>query len=222
MTEVWIGDLRAVGAEVCEVCRWLHARNLLAAADGNLSVRLADGRIAITPAGVSKARLLPDQMAILTLDGAVLVGQPSSERLMHLAVYSACPDARAVVHAHPPTAIAWTIAQPDRAELPGDVLPEVMLGVGAIPIVPYARPGTAAVGTALTPYLPHHRALILARHGVVCWGESLVEAYNGVERIEHAAQILKSAHELGALTALPAAEVAALGRVRAAIGPRIL
>jgi L-fuculose-phosphate aldolase len=125
------------------------------------------------------------------------------------------------VHAHPPTAIAWTLARPAWTELPGDVLPEVALGVGRIPIVPYARPGTDAVGAALMPLLPGHRALILARHGAVCWGETLAEGYDGVERIEHVSLILKSAHELGGFTAMPPAEVAALARMHESLGPRL-
>ena len=141
---------------------------------------------------------------------------------MHLAIYRGSPDARAIVHAHPPTAIAWTVARPGSTELPHDVLPEIVLGVGRIPIVPYARPGTEALAAALQPFLPRHRALILARHGVVCWGETLSEAYNGVERVEHVAQILKSAEELGGLTALPPDEVAELSRLRASAGPRLL
>jgi len=215
-------ELDAVLEDVCDVCRRLHARNLVAAADGNVSVRLGDGRIAITPAGAVKSRLQPSQMALLEADGTVVRGAPSSERLMHLAIYRARPDARAVVHAHPPTAIAWTVARPDLRELPADVLPEVMLAVGAIPVVPYARPGTAAVGDGLLPHLARRRLLILARHGAVCWGESLEEAYNGMERVEHVAQILKAAHELGGVTPLPPGELAALAQVRAALGPRVL
>ena len=101
------------------------------------------------------------------------------------------------------------------------MLPEVALGVGRIPIVPYARPGTDAVGAALKPLLPRHRALLLARHGAVCWGETLDEGYDGMERIEHVAQILKSAIELGGLTALPAAELAALDAMRQSLGDRL-
>jgi L-fuculose-phosphate aldolase len=214
-------DLNAELEAVCDVCRRLHARNLLAAADGNVSLRLADGRIAITPSGVNKSTIRPRQMAFMSIGGAILGGHPSSERAMHLAIYDACPDARAVVHAHPPTAIAWTIARPNSTELPGDVLPEVALGVGRIPIVPYARPGTDAVGAALRPLLPRHRAIVLARHGVVCWGETLAEGYDGMERVEHVALILKSAIELGGLTTLPAAEVAALADLRESLGPRL-
>ncbi len=206
---------------ICDVCRRLSARNLLAAADGNVSVRLGDGRIAITPSGVNKATIRPEHIAFMSVTGAVLSGRPSSERLMHLAIYDACRDAQAVVHAHPPTAIAWTVARPLWTELPADVLPEVALGVGRIPIVPYGRPGTDAVGSALRPLVARHRALILARHGVVCWGETLAEGYDGVERIEHVAQILKSAEELGGLTSLPPAEVAALASMREALGPRL-
>ena len=141
---------------------------------------------------------------------------------MHLAVYKACPEARAVVHAHPPTAIAWSLAHPELTCLPCDALPEVILAAGAIPFVPYARPGTAAMGEQLVPFLPEHRLLILARHGALAWGETLEEAYNGLERLEHACQILKSAHELGGARPLPAPELKALRAARARGGRRLL
>ena len=99
--------------EIRDACAHLHARGLLAAADGNVSVRLPDDTVLLTPAGVNKARLLPGSLARVALDGRVLEGRPSKELAMHLAVYGACPDARVVVHAHPPTAIAWTLARPE-------------------------------------------------------------------------------------------------------------
>jgi L-fuculose-phosphate aldolase len=212
----------ALLSDLCAVCRRLHARNLLAAADGNVSVLLEDGRIAITPAGVAKAQVGPEDLAYLAGDGSVLAGRPSSERLMHLAVYGACPEARAVVHAHPPTAIAWSLARPDLAYLPAEALPEVILAAGSIPFVPYARPGTAAMGERLLPFLPEHRLLILGRHGALAWGESLEEAYNGMERLEHVCQILKSAQELGGARALPEAELRALRAARELAGGRLL
>jgi L-fuculose-phosphate aldolase len=207
---------------VCDACRRLHRRNLLAAADGNISLRLADGRIAITPAGVNKYALGPEHMAFLQLDGSILSGTPSSERAMHLAVYRRCPEARAVVHAHPPTAIAWTLARPDLSELPSDALPEVILAAGRIPVAPYARPGTEAMGSVLDAFLPAHRLLLLARHGALAWGESLEEAVNGIERVEHAALILKTALELGGAKPLPEDERRALQALRAKNGPKLL
>src|SRR5688572_13633882 len=137
-----------------EVCRRLHARNLIAAADGNVSVRLDDGTVAMTPTGLNKGFLTPGSLARVTLDNRVLHGNPSGERLMHLEVYRRCPEARAVVHAHPPTAVAWSVARPDLTELPSDCLSEIILAVGAIPIVPYARPGTQDMGTVLSNFLP--------------------------------------------------------------------
>jgi len=207
---------------VCDACRHLHARNLLSAADGNISLRLGHDRVAITPAGLNKANLRPEQMALVRLDGQVVSGAPSSERAMHLSVYRHCPEARVVVHAHPPTAIAWTLAHPELLELPSDALPEVILAAGRIPVVPYARPGTEAMGTALEPFLPEHRLLLLARHGALAWGESLEEAVNGIERVEHAALILKTAVELGGAKPMPEEERRALHALRAKNGPKLL
>ena len=207
---------------ICDVCRRLHGRNLLAAGDGNVSVRLGDGRIAITPSGVGKARLNPSDMAFVAQDGNSISGHPSSELMMHLAIYRRCPEASGVVHAHPPTAIAWTLARPDLSELPSDGLPELVLGAGRIPVVPYARPGTPALGEVLEAFLPDYRLLILARHGAVCWGEDLEEAYLGIERLEHVAQILKAAVELGGITPMDESELFALRKAREARGPRIL
>jgi len=209
-------------ASICDVCRRLHARNLLAAADGNVSALLDDGRIAITPSGVAKAGMAPGDLAFLARDGRIVSGRPSTERLMHLAVYRACPEARAVVHAHPPTAVAFSLAHPEWASLPSDALPEVILAAGTIPFVPYARPGTAAMGEVLAPFLPEHRLLVLSRHGALAWGETLEEAYNGMERLEHACQILKAAFDLGGARPLPEPEVEALRLARAQSGRKLL
>ena len=176
----------------------------------------------MTPTGVNKYQLRPEQLALVGLDGAILAGAPSSERAMHLAVYRRCPLVCVVVHAHPPTGIAWTLAHPELSELPSDALPEVILAAGRIPIVPYARPGTEAMALALEPFLPAHRLLLLARHGALAWGETLEEAVNGIERVEHAALILKTALELGGAKPLPEEERRALHALRAKSGPKLL
>ncbi len=208
--------------ELLDGCRRLHAGGLLAASDGNLSVRLPNGLIAMTPSGVPKAKVRMEDLAHLTLDGEVVAGRPSSERAMHLAIYRAVPEAKAVVHAHPPTAIAWSLARPDLAELPSEGLPEVILAAGRIPIVPMAIPGTEAMGSGLLPFLPAHRLLILARHGGLCWGEHLDEAVGGLERLEQVAAILWKAEALGGAKPLPPAELAELRALRAKLGPRVI
>ncbi len=213
---------KIIGDQIVEVARRLYARNMLAAADGNISVRINEHMVLITPSGVSKAFIKAEDLALITLDHQVLYGKASSERMMHLEVYKHCPLARAVVHAHPTTAIAWSVAQPELTKLPAECLSEVILACGDIPFVPYARPGTPAMGSHLIPFLPQHRALILSRHGALSWGESLNEAWRGMERIEHSAEILWKAQQLGGLTSLPGEEVAALREMRRSLGEKLL
>ena len=211
-----------ISQEIVTICQRLHNRNMLAAADGNISYRISDDEILITPSGIAKAFMQPEQMALVNLRGEILIGHPSSERLMHLEIFRICPEAKAVVHAHPPTAIAWSIAQPQLMRLPSECLSELILATGDVPFVPYARPGTGQMAEVLKPFLPKHRALILRNHGAVTWGENLEEAYRGMERIEHSALILMKAQQLGGLHALPAEEIKFLYELREKIGPTLL
>jgi L-fuculose-phosphate aldolase len=207
--------------QIVDICQRLYQRNMLAAADGNVSVRVGDN-ILITPSGVSKGFINKKDICLVSLDNKVLMGQPSSERLMHLQVYNSVPEAKAVVHAHPPFAIAWSVAYPDWKELPANCLSELILATGGIPIAPYARPGGIAMGDALNPYLPQHKVMILSRHGGLSWGDSLTEAWMGMERLEHTAEILYRAQSLKELSFLPEEEVEALKQMRAKIGNKNL
>ena len=207
--------------QIVEICRRLYARNMLAAADGNISCRVEDG-VLITPSGVSKGFIASKDICLVSLDNQILYGKPSTERLMHLEVFNSCPEAQAVVHAHPPHAIAWSVSYPDMKELPAQCLSEVILATGRIPFVPYARPGGAQMGDVLKDYLPEHKVMILSRHGGLSWGDSLTEAWMGMERLEHSAQILYKAQTLGGLTELDAQEVKALYEMRKQIGNRNL
>jgi L-fuculose-phosphate aldolase len=207
---------------IINACKRLHQKNMLASADGNVSFRIDDSHILITPSGLSKAHIEESDFAVIDLNGNIINGNPSGERLMHLAIYKQCPMAKAVVHAHPPHAIAWTIAFPELTELPATSLSEVILACGQIPIVPYARPSTAQMGDNLKCFLPKSRLMILARHGAVAWGESLDEATNGMERLEHSAQILTIAKNLGQITNLPDDEVQFLKQMRTKLGDKIL
>jgi L-fuculose-phosphate aldolase len=217
-----INDESTIRGQIVEVCQRLYARNMLAAGDGNVSYRLSDQRILFTPSGRPKAFIHPEQITVVTLNGEILQGKPSGERDMHLEIYRRCPQAKAVIHAHPPHAVAWSLARPQLKELPAEHLSEVILGAGRIPFVPYARPTTADMGEVLRPYLPDCRALILTRHGGVCWGESLEEALNGMERLEHSAQILWLAETLGGSKPLPREEVDVLRAMRVQMGDKLL
>lgn len=200
--------------DIVKICRLLHAKGYLAAADGNVSAAIDPNSFLITPSGVSKRLLHSEDILGMNDLGQSEVGIPSSEKWMHLAVYKHCPKARAVIHAHPPYSIAWTIARPTDTSLPIAAMSEVILGVGCIPIVPYITPGSAAISDHLAPYLHQSRVMILARHGILTYGETLEEAYMGVERLEHAAQTLALAMSMGQVTELEPSHVEILRTMR--------
>ncbi len=200
----------------------LHHKNMLAACDGNISYRLDDNAILITPSGKPKFLLEEDDIAVVDIDGTVINGKPSSETLMHLEVYRMRPDARAVIHAHPPTAVAYSIAHPDANEIPGSSFSELILAVGTLPIVPFQVPGSLEMGTALHPFIKDHKVMVLARHGALSFGEDLIEAYNGMERLEHCCEILLKAEKFGAVTELDEKTIDQLRVMRKKIGDKTL
>lgn len=200
----------------------LYNRDLLAACDGNLSVRLPNGNILITPSAREKAFLDASEMAIIGIDGQAIKGKASSETPMHLHIYQRYPEAKAVVHAHPPNAIAWTLAKPQEVELPLRKLPELMIALGRCPITPYAVPGSQQMGEVLEEHLKQGcRAFILQFHGALAWGENLTEAVGGVERIEHATKILVLAEGLGGATEVGPEFLEPLRKIREKIHPRL-
>jgi len=194
-----------------EVCRRLYNRQLLAATDGNVSLRRGDSLL-VTPSGVNKGFIRPEQILTLDLEGRVVEGEgaPTTEILMHLTVYRRRPDIAAVVHAHPPWATACTIAG---VSLEPGVLPEVVLTLGAIPTAPYATTGTPALAAAIRELIREYDAVLLAHHGALTLGRDLEDAVNKMEKVEHAALVVALAHLLGGARPLPAAEVAYLTRL---------
>ena len=204
-----------LAAEIVEICHNLWMRNMLAGADGNISYRSEDGRLLMTPSGRVKSRLNPEEIVVLDDFGESPVGgRPSSEKEMHFMVYRHCSVAKAVIHAHPPFAVAWSVARPEQKFLPANALSEVILACGDIPIVPFAIPRTVRLGEILRDFLPQYRVMILARHGALTWGESLEEAWRGMERLEHAAEVLYRAEQMGGLTFLSKEEECELRRRR--------
>jgi len=200
--------------KLVQIGKYLHDRDYLVAADGNLSYRITDKRILITTSKCNKSFMTTDDFAIVDIDNNVIEGHPSSELLLHTNVYSNRDEAKCVIHAHPPAAIAWTIAQPDMTELPAKTMSEIIMGVGRIPIAPYARPCTKNLSDSILPYIDDNKVMILARHGALSWGETIIEAANGIERIENCAVILAQAQRLGGLTYLPDEEIEALHEIR--------
>lgn len=202
-------ELEAAGVAIVRVCRRLYERGLVAGPDGNVSVRLHDGSILVTPSGMSKVDVAPEDLVLVTSEGAVCDGRraPSSELRMHLRIYERRADALAVVHAHPPTATGFAVAG---ESFVAPVLPEVILQMGEVPIVRYATPGTAALADSFDPYLEHHNAFLLANHGATTIGRTLALAHQRMESLEHAARIILTARMLGRVNQLSATDVEAL------------
>ena len=199
--------------EIVAVCCRLYDRGLIAGQDGNVSVRLSSGHILVTPSGLSKVDVTPDDLVELTAEGEQVTGGPaaSSEIGMHLRIYRERPDVRAIVHAHPPIATAFGVVGRDFMDA---VLPEVIFHLGRVPLVPFALPGTPALGDAMAPYLADHDAFLLASHGATTVGPTLRLAHQRMESLEHAARILHAASQIGSVTPLRAEDIAALRAAR--------
>jgi L-fuculose-phosphate aldolase len=172
-----------------EVCQKLAEKDLIAATDGNVSCKVGEDMLLVTPSGKAKAGLKPIDLLLINLDGQILAGRgkPSNEIRMHLEAYRRRGDVGAVVHAHPPMLTAFTLA---RTPFRADVMPEVWLTLGHVPTAPYATPSTEEVPESIGPYLEMHQAILLERHGSLTLGRSLDEAYLRLEKLEHAARTL--------------------------------
>jgi L-fuculose-phosphate aldolase len=198
---------------IARICRRLYERGYVVATEGNVSVRLASGDVLITGTRVPKASIGPSDIVKLSPAGRKLSGarEPSSEARLHLTIYAARPDVGAIVHAHPPYCTAFAVA---RKELDVEAMPETVVEFGKIPLVPFAVPSTGALSTAIGPYLAGSDFFLLANHGVVSCGAVPEEAYEKVERAEHAARILLLARLLGGVKKLGRRELAALNEIR--------
>lgn len=174
----------------------LYERGLVTATDGNVSARLPNGNILATPAFLNKGHVAESDLVEVQLDGTpvTLNRKVSTEISMHLFIYRQRADVNAVVHAHPTYATGFATA---RMPLNDRLFPEVIVGMGTIPLADYATPSTQEVSDALAPYVQSATALLLTNHGAVTYGTTLDEAYFKMEKLEHAAHIQFVARMLG-------------------------
>ncbi|MBL8102558.1 MAG: class II aldolase/adducin family protein [Anaerolineales bacterium] len=190
---------------IIECGRTAYERHLMTSNDGNISVRMENDQVIITPSGLSKGRMSLDDLLIVDLDGNVISSRPdrkpSSETPMHLEVYKHREDVRAVVHAHPIFATTLTVAG---LEFPLDVLPEVLLTLSGVPTTEYATPASHEDAVVIRPFLKTHNAMLLRQHGSLTYGKHLDEALIHLERIEHVAEVYWRAKMLGEVKRVPA------------------
>jgi len=195
--------------QMIQIAHLCYERHLLVAMDGNLSVLLDDGNVLCTKAGCHKGFLGDADLVVIDRKGNKVrgSGDPTSEMAMHLACYDARPDVRAVVHAHPPISVAFTLAGVTMARC---VLPEVVLTMGTIPTLDYRTTGTDDLASLVGEHIRSYDAVLMDRHGAVCVGGDLLEAFCRLETMEHTALITKTAQDMGGVKELPADEAAHL------------
>ena len=187
---------------ICEIGRRLHTCGMVAAADGNISVRLEEGRFLCTPGGAALGFMRPADLVVADGQGRKVSGEGTvtSEFMTHLAAYEERPDINAVVHAHPTYATVLTLCGIDTRT---PLLPELVMSLVALPAAPYATPGSEEGASAIRELIRGFDAVLLDRHGAVTVGADLNDAYMKMERTEHAAKALYLAHLAGTPTALP-------------------
>jgi L-fuculose-phosphate aldolase len=195
------------------VGRAMQATGLVCAAEGNVSARLDAGRMLCTPAGLRKGELSEADLVVTDYEGRKVSGDRpvSTEIRLHLEVYRRRPDVAAVVHAHPETATAFTIAGVD-LDLP--ISPEAVVVLDRIGLAPYGMPGTPDLPATLAGVVERTDVILLERHGAVCGGVDLWDALNRMETLEKTARLAAAALRLGRLRTLPDHEVARLRRYR--------
>jgi L-fuculose-phosphate aldolase len=197
---------RELRDDIIQIGRLVFQKGWVAANDGNITIRLDAGRILATPTGVCKGLMHPDDLIIVDMQGNKVSGrgERTSEIAMHLKIYELRPEIKSVVHAHPPVATGFATAG---KSLNLGLLPEVVIGLGCVPLADYGLPGTPELTEPMLPLIPKYDALLMANHGAVCYGEDVFKAYFRMETMEHFARITMVAELLGGAKVLPRLEV---------------
>jgi L-fuculose-phosphate aldolase len=199
--------------DICVVGRWIRDRGYVASTDGNISVRLGPDRVLISPSGISKGMMKPEDLVVIDFDGSRVSGlrKQSSEFAMHLLIYRLRPDVNAVCHAHPVTATGYAAAG---MPLDKPILCELVIGLGEIPLARYGTPGTPELSAAMEPFIHGHDAILMANHGVVTYGPDLLTAFFRMETTEHFAQVSLVTERLGKQVVLSGCDVEKLAAAR--------
>lgn len=184
--------------EMCEIGKRVYNRGMVAANDGNFSVKLSDNEFLCTPTGVSKGFMTPEYICKVDAEGNVIEAnegfKPSSEIKMHMRVYKEREDVKAVVHAHPMYATTFAVCGLPLTE---PIMPEAVLSLGTVPLAKYGTPSTMEIPDAVSEYLPYYDAVLLENHGALSYADSLMGAYHKMESLEFYARLLYQAKMLG-------------------------
>ena len=211
--------VQSLRKEIVEVGRRTYKRGYVASNDGNISARIDEERILITPTGVSKGFMIPEDLLVIDMGGNLLSGgkKQSSESNMHIQIYKNRLDVNSVCHAHPPYATGFAVAGIPLEKM---ILPEFIIPLGIVPVVEYGTTGTDELYGSISKYIKDYDAFLLANHGALTIGNSVLNAYHKMETIEHAAMIQFIAHQLGKVNTLNKKQIEQLISLREKFGVR--
>ncbi|MBR7161396.1 MAG: class II aldolase/adducin family protein [Clostridia bacterium] len=205
--------------QICEIGQRIYNKGMVAANDGNISVKISENEFLCTPTGVSKGFMTPEFICKVDRNGKVIQAnkgfKPSSEIKMHMRVYRERPDVNSVVHAHPMYATSFAIAGIPLTE---PIMPEAVIALGCVPIAEYGTPSTEEIPDAVAKYVQHYDAVLLENHGALSYSDSLINAYYKMESLEFYAQLLYQSRVLGGPKRLSEAQVQRLYELRRQFG----
>ncbi len=203
--------------QMCDIGRRIWLKGFCAGNEGNHSYRISENRILCTPTGISKGNLKPDDLCVVDMTGKQISGsrKRTSEILLHLSIYKARPDVKAVIHSHPPHATAFAVAGID---LPTCIHPEAEVFLGTVKTAKYVTPGDTRLGESILPYVKDSNTILLQSHGVVCFHPDLEQAYYQLEIVDAYARILILTKQLGSVRPLDSGEMKELLELKARFG----
>ncbi|EJO5347844.1 class II aldolase/adducin family protein [Clostridium botulinum] len=200
--------------QIVDVGKRLQQRFFVASNDGNISVKLDDNTILITPTGVNKGEVTPDQIIKVDREGKVIEGhmKVTSEIKMHLAIYNKRKDVKAIVHAHPPAATAFAVSK-EKLDDP-IILPEAVFTLGKIGYCEYGTPSTNEVPKSVEKEITNSKVLLLSNHGALTVGKDVLDAYYIMENLEMVSKVTIYSKIIGNIKTLNQIQVDKLNKVK--------
>ena len=197
------GDrVASVRDAVLAAAKTMYERGLVEGTAGNVSGRIAEDRVVVTPSSVGYREMTLDDLVLVDLDGAVVEGDrsPTSEKALHLECYRRYPEVQGVVHCHARYASMYAVAH---RPIPAGIDEFVIYIGGDVPCAEYRPSGSDELATEVASHLAERSAALMANHGMVCVGKSVDDALHSALVVEHNAQIMWGAEALGGVVALP-------------------